>query len=261
MIFLLDFDKGEEPPRDAFPKNTLFSIDERSAKLQDLIWYHLNGKHFAHNKPRNWFNLWDNVRSNNKRYFLEMIIKRTGALRISSTTRPWEFPIDPPAITWNEFLTHPLREDECPWQGFTQIQGIETNYLGGQHPDFLFVGKEGALNTGLAFATHKGWPGWFILCLKSAGFDIDKIGFLGLPQGRTLSMEEASKYHMLVNAYIRPKHIVSLGKKQRFLNTARALKIVPDWIIPHPGSWRGKYKETGNVPYVKLLTKGRKERL
>lgn len=259
MIFLLDFDKGEEPPRDAFPKNTLFSIDERSTTIQDLIWYHLHGKHFAHNKPRYWFNLWNNVNSNNKRYLLQMIIQRTGALRISATDRPWEFPIDPPAITWNEFLTHPVREDENPWQGFPKFKDLRINYLGGERPDFLFIGKEGALNTGLPFATHKGWPGWFILCLKSAGFDIDKIGFFSLPKGKIMVSTTASISHTLIRSLIRPKYIVALGNDLRKFTNAMALP--PDWVIPHPGSWLGKYKNTGNVPYVKLLTKGRKERI
>lgn len=247
MIFFVDFPDGELPIEVGFPKNTVFCM-EQTTTINTLIGAHYAGNHFAMMHSRTWLRYWK--RNNAKRYLLMMLIERLGAYwvrLIPSLT--WESDVKVPEVFWDDFRMLGKLKKLPLWKFQTDLA---SDYLGGYSPDFLFLGAKARKVTKLAFASDKGWPGYFLLLLKSAGYDLSKVGFLSLPK------EEVglAKLGEVVES-IKPKAIIALGLEP--------LKLQRRWNrrfeanVPHPEAWRSHWRHSRDALFVKKLKVFRKE--
>ncbi len=231
-----------------FPKNTAFCMDQTTT-INTIIGAHYAGNHFAMMKSRMWLRQWK--RNNAKRYLLTILTQRLGAFRIRvMPSLSWESDVKVPDIFWDNFRAIAGIESRVPLWKFQTMP--ESDYIGGENPDFLFIGAKARKVTKLAFASDKGWPGYFILILKSAGYDLSKVGFLSLPK------EEAGLEQLGgVVQSIEPKAIVALGLEPLKLQRRWSRRF--EGRVTHPEAWRSHWRHSRDALYVKQFKKIRKE--
>lgn len=246
MIFFVDFPDGEIPAEAGFPKNTDFCMDQTTT-INTIIEAHYAGNHFAMMKSRMWLRQWK--RNNAKRYLLTMLIERLGAYWIRLIpSLTWESDVKVPEVFWDDFRMLGRLKKLPLWKFQTDPA---SDYLGGYSPDFLFLGAKARKVTKLAFASDKGWPGYFLLILKSAGYDLSKVGFLSLPKDEG----ERANIGGVVDC-LDAKAIVSLGLEP--------LKFQRRWgrrfegRVTHPEAWRSHWRHSRDALYVKEFKKIRK---